>query len=102
MQIGIMLQTLTARLISLDARISDVVQEQDHRASCYVRAVARLRAKGDSDADPQSLKVARKLAHLYNEEARVALAGGDQNEKAEDLLQQAILFWGFADPKGFF
>eukprot|EP00439_Symbiodinium_sp_Y106_P086336 s755_g32.t1 len=33
-KIGIMLQTLTARLISLDARISDVVQEQDHRASC--------------------------------------------------------------------
>lgn len=57
--------------------------------ACYVRAVARLQAKGDSDADPQSLKVARKLAHLYNEEARVALAGGDGNEKAEDLLQQA-------------
>ncbi|CAK9007442.1 Erythroid differentiation-related factor 1 [Durusdinium trenchii] len=52
----------------------------------YQRAVVRLR--GDV-ADPATLKVARKLAHLYNEEARVALLDPSGAEKAEELLQQA-------------
>ena len=34
-------------------------------------------------------QVARKLAHLYNEEARAALLQRSGGEKAEELLQQA-------------
>ena len=38
------------------------------------------------DTFPQ---VARKLAHLYNEEARLALLDSASGERAEELLQQA-------------
>eukprot|EP00931_Biecheleriopsis_adriatica_P064712 TRINITY_DN39437_c0_g1_i3.p1 TRINITY_DN39437_c0_g1~~TRINITY_DN39437_c0_g1_i3.p1 ORF type:complete len:1112 (+),score=235.86 TRINITY_DN39437_c0_g1_i3:149-3484(+) len=60
----------------------------------YERATARLRkapAKEGEGGDPDSLKVARKLAHLYNEEARAALVAvsGGNTEKAEELLTQA-------------
>ena len=34
-------------------------------------------------------QVARKLAHLYNEEARLALLDSASGERAEELLQQA-------------
>ena len=37
----------------------------------------------------RSGQVARKLAHLYNEEARAALLERTGGEKAEELLQQA-------------
>ena len=54
--------------------------------SLYHRAVARLRR---DCKDPTTLKVARKLAHLYNEEARLALLDSASGERAEELLQQA-------------
>eukprot|EP00930_Biecheleria_cincta_P085098 TRINITY_DN74515_c0_g1_i1.p1 TRINITY_DN74515_c0_g1~~TRINITY_DN74515_c0_g1_i1.p1 ORF type:complete len:1204 (-),score=206.68 TRINITY_DN74515_c0_g1_i1:141-3752(-) len=62
----------------------------------FERATARLRKSGSSEgADQASLKVARKLAHLYNEEARAALvhvAGSGDTERAEELLSEAHRF----------
>lgn len=64
--------------------------------ACYERATARLRrAPGEEDParrhaeDPTTAKVARKLAHLYNEEARAALRGDPGVEDAEPLLSRA-------------
>jgi len=64
----------------------------------FERAAARLRkAWKDSGGtripsdDQATLKIARKLAHLYNEEARAALVGADDagTEGVEELLNQA-------------
>lgn len=69
----------------------------------YERATARLRKTHDEEGahqgtqrrqtpeDQATIKVARKLAHLYNEEARAALlqVGDSGTEEAEELLTQA-------------
>jgi hypothetical protein len=65
--------------------------------SLFERAASRLRKAGmdstgrraNSD-DQATLKIARKLAHLYNEEARAALIRADAGtEGVEELLTQA-------------
>mmetsp|Transcript_39131 Transcript_39131/g.92054 ORF Transcript_39131/g.92054 Transcript_39131/m.92054 type:complete len:1199 (-) Transcript_39131:92-3688(-) len=67
----------------------------------FERAAARLKKYLPTEAGPQkvhtvhsaeeqaTLKVARKLAHFYNEEARTALIEADGTERAEELLTNA-------------
>lgn len=59
----------------------------------FERAAARLRKAGKDSSyrsDEATLKIARKLAHLYNEEARTAIMHADTGtEGVEELLSQA-------------